>query len=189
MNPHHEGPLAAPSPWVVRWAHLLRPQARVLDVACGGGRHLHYLHTLGHQVTGLDLDIASARAAVPNAELIQADIENHPWPLVDALGTRQFDAVIVCNYLWRPLWPALLASVAEGGALIYETFAVGQERFGRPRRPEFLLQAGELLEACKSLQVLGYECGIDSEPPRALQRIAAVRDSSLGSTGATRSLK
>ena len=133
--------------------------------------------------------IASARAAVPNAELIQADIENHPWPLVDALGTRQFDAVIVCNYLWRPLWPALLASVAEGGVLIYETFAVGQERFGRPRRPEFLLQAGELLEACKSLQVLGYECGIDSEPPRALQRIAAVRDSSLGSTGATRSLK
>ena len=148
MNSHHEGQLAAPSPWVVRWAHLLRPQARVLDVACGSGRHLHYLHTLGHQVTGLDLDIASARAAVPQAELIQADIENRPWPLVDALGTRQFDAVIVFNYLWRPLWPTLLASVAEGGVLIYETFAVGQERFGRPRRPEFLLQAGEPLEAC-----------------------------------------
>jgi len=79
--------------------------------------------------------------------------------------------------------------VAEGGVLLYETFALGQERFGRPRRPEFLLRPGELLELCQSLQVVAYECGIDSEPPRAVQRIAAVRDTSTGSTAPTRSLK
>jgi SAM-dependent methyltransferase len=161
----------------------------VLDVACGSGRHLHYLLSLGHQVTGVDLDIAEARAAVPEAELIEADLENHTWPLGDGLKARQFDAVLVCNYLWRPLWPSLLASVAENGVLLYETFAVGQEHFGRPRRPEFLLRAGELLELCQSLQVVAYECGIDSEPQRAVQRIAAVRDTSAASTRPTRSLK
>ena len=189
MNPHHDGPLAGPSPWLVRWAHLLRPQSRVLDVACGSGRHLHYLLSQGHQVTGVDLDTAAARAAVPGAELIEADLENQTWPLGDGLKTRQFDAVLVCNYLWRPLWPSLLASVAEGGVLLYETFAVGQEHFGRPRRPEFLLRAGELLELCQGLQVVAYECGIDSEPQRAVQRIAAVRDTSAASTAPTRSLK
>ena len=132
---------------------------------------------------------AAARAAVPGAELIEADLENHPWPLSDGHKTRQFDAVLVCNYLGRPLWPSLMASVAEGGVLLYETFALGQERFGRPRRPEFLLRPGELLELCQSLQVVAYECGIDSEPPRAVQRIAAVRDTSTGSTAPTRSLK
>jgi hypothetical protein len=137
----------------------------------------------------VDLDTAAARAAVPGAELIEADLENQTWPLGDGLKTRQFDAVLVCNYLWRPLWPSLLASVAEGGVLLYETFAVGQEHFGRPRRPEFLLRAGELLELCQGLQVVAYECGIDSEPQRAVQRIAAVRDTSAASTAPMRSLK
>jgi SAM-dependent methyltransferase len=189
MNPHHDGPLAGPSPWLVRWAHLLHPHSRVLDVACGSGRHLHYLLSLGHHVTGVDLDTTAARAAVPEAELIEADLENQAWPLGNGLKTRQFDAVVVCNYLWRPLWPSLLASVADGGVLLYETFALGQEHFGRPRRPEFLLRPGELLELCQGLQVVAYECGIDSEPQRAIQRIAAVRDTSAASTRPTRSLK
>ena len=143
MNPHHAGPLGEPSPWLVRWSHLLAPRSRVLDVACGSGRHLHYMHTLGHQVTGVDLDISTAQSVAPYSELIQADLETQPWPLHDGQGHRLFDAVLVCNYLWRPLWPSLRASLAPGGVLLYETFASGQEQWGRPRNPDVLLQPGD----------------------------------------------
>lgn len=175
MNPHHGGLLAAPSPWLVRWSHLLAPQSRVLDVACGSGRHMHYLQALGHRVTGLDLDTSAAQSWMPQSELISADLENQAWPLQDSQGHRVFDTVVVFNYLWRPLWPELLASLAPGGLFIYETFACGQERFGRPRNPDFLLQAGELLTRCASLQVIAYECGLDADPARAVQRIVAKR--------------
>ena len=178
MNPHHDGPLAGPSPWLLRWAHLLQPHSRALDVACGSGRHLRYLYSLGHQVTGVDLDIAAARAAVPGAELIEADLENHPWPLSDGHKTRQFDAVLVCNYLWRPLWPALLASVAEGGVLIYETFAAGNESVGKPSRPEFLLNHGELLWLCKTLRIVAFEDVFLHSPDRYVQRVVAVNNDS-----------
>lgn len=176
MNPHHGGPLGAPSPWLVRWAHLLEPQSRVLDVACGSGRHLHFMHTLGHQVTGVDADISAAQALAPFSELIQADLQSQPWPLHDDQGARLFDAVLVCNYLWRPLWPSLLASLAPGGILLYETFASGQEQWGRPRNPDFLLRPGELLERCQSLQIVAYECGLASDPPRVVQRLAALHN-------------
>ena len=175
MNSHHDGPLAAPSPWLVRWAHLLPPRSRVLDVACGSGRHLHYLHTLGHQVTGVDVDVKAAKALAPHSELIQADLENQTWPLQDGQGPRLFGAVVVFNYLWRPLWPNLLASLAPGGVLLYETFASGQEQWGRPRNPDFLLQPGELLERCQDLQVVAYEYGLAPDPSRMVQRIAAKR--------------
>ena len=174
MNPHHGGPLAAPSPWLVRWSHLLAPRSRVLDVACGSGRHLHYLHTLGHQGTGVDLDISAAQSLAPHSELIQADLETGPWPLLSNQGPRLFDAIVVCNYLWRPLWPSLLASLAPGGVLLYETFAYGQEQWGRPRNPDFLLQPGELLTQCQALQIVAYECGLEPDLPRVVQRIAAV---------------
>ena len=174
MNPHHAGPLGEPSPWLVRWSHLLAPRSRVLDVACGSGRHLHYMHTLGHQVTGVDLDISTAQSVAPYSELIQADLETQPWPLHDGQGHRLFDAVLVCNYLWRPLWPSLRASLAPGGVLLYETFASGQEQWGRPRNPDFLLQPGELLDRCHALQIVAYECGLEADPPRVVQRIAAV---------------
>ena len=160
-----------PSAWVQRWSHLLDAQASVLDVACGGGRHLVWFAARGHPVCGVDIDTAAAADAAPQAELLQADIENAPWPLQG----RQFGAVVVCNYLWRPLFPDLLASIAPGGVLLYETFALGQELLGRPRRPEFLLQPGELLHVCTGLQVVAYECGVDDAPARVVQRIVAVR--------------
>lgn len=189
MNPHHDGPLAAPSPWLVRWAHLLAPQSRVLDVACGSGRHLHYMHSLGHRVTGVDLDTSTAQALAPNSECIQADLENQPWPLHDDQGPRLFDAVLVCNYLWRPLWPTLLASLAPGGVLLYETFASGQEQWGRPRNPDFLLQPGELLDRCQALHVVAYECGLEEGPPRVVQRIAAMRSGASGFAASPAPLK
>ena len=179
--PQHES-LEAASPWVQRWSHLAAPGATVLDIACGGGRHLHWFAQRGHPVTGIDRDIAAASARVPNAELVCADIESAPWPLTvpgDASALRQFGVVVVTNYLWRPLWPMIVGSVAEGGVLIYETFAAGNETVGRPSRPDFLLQSGELLQVCADLQIVAYENGTLTDPPRFVQRIAAIRKVSV----------
>jgi SAM-dependent methyltransferase len=170
----------APSPWVVRWAHLVPTNGTVLDVACGLGRHLHYFYNKNHPVVVVD----TAQAAIekiasecPQAQLHRADIENAAWPLLDAHGQpRQFAAVVVTNYLWRPLWPTLLASLEPGGVLIYETFAAGNDTVGKPSRPDFLLQAGELLAACAKLRVVAYEDGFMTEPERFVQRIVAVRE-------------
>jgi len=165
-----------PSAWITRWAHLLAPGCTVLDVACGGGRHLARLAQRGHVVTGVDQSIDPARQAAPDAELVCADIENGPWPLRASDGQpRRFGAVVVTNYLWRPLLPTLLESVAPGGVLLYETFAEGNAQFGRPSRPDFLLQRGELLRACAELDVVAYEHGYLPDPPRVVQRIAAMR--------------
>ena len=169
----------APSPWVVRWSHLAAANATVLDIACGGGRHLEWFAQRGHAVTGIDRDTGAARQRVPSAELITADIEAGPWPFKSegdiAATAREFGLVLVTNYLWRPLMPRILYSVAEGGVLIYETFAVGNETVGRPTRPDFLLQPGELLRACTDFHVVAYENGTLSTPARYVQRIAAVR--------------
>jgi SAM-dependent methyltransferase len=170
----------SPSPWVTRWAHLVPANGVVLDVACGLGRHLRYFYKNNHAVVGID----TAQAAIekiasecPQAELHIADIENQAWPLLDAQGKpRQFAAVVVTNYLWRPLFPTLLASVQPGGVLIYETFAVGNETIGKPSRPDFLLRPGELLAACAGLRVVAYEDGFIAEPERFVQRIVAVRE-------------
>ena len=169
------GLLLNPSAWIVRWSHLLEPQSTVLDVACGSGRHLRWFAEHGHQVTGIDRDIDQAHQRFVDAELVCADIENAPWPLAPNGRVRTFGAVIVTNYLWRPLMPALLDSVAPGGVLLYETFASGHEQFGRPSRADFLLQPGELLRMCASLQVIAYENGFLENPPRFVQRIAAAR--------------
>lgn len=172
----------APSPWVVRWSHLAAPGASVLDIACGGGRHLAWFAQRGHPVTGVDRDTAVASARLPGAELITADIEAGPWPLAVAEGApaaRQFGLVVVTNYLWRPLWPHILDSVAPGGVLIYETFAAGNETVGRPSRPDFLLQPGELLRVCADWHVVAYENGTLAAPARFVQRIAAVRKASV----------
>ena len=156
------------SPWVARFAHLVRPHGSVLDVACGGGRHCRHFLARGHAVTGIDRDLGGTDA--PGAELIAADLENNsPWPLPG----RRFDAVVVTNYLWRPLFPALRGALAEGGVLIYETFAAGNEVFGRPRSPDFLLQRGELLALAHGLTVVAYEDGVIANRA-VVQRICAV---------------
>jgi SAM-dependent methyltransferase len=160
-----------PSPWIVRWSHLLPAGGTVLDLACGRGRHLRWFTERGHAVTGVDRD-AAALATLPDiGETIEADIENGPWPLAG----RQFDAVVVTNYLWRPLFPQILSAVAPGGVLLHETFAQGNETVGKPSRPDFLLAPGELLRACAELRVVAFEDGFLDEPPRFVQRIAAVR--------------
>jgi SAM-dependent methyltransferase len=143
----------------------------VLDVACGFGRHLRWFAALGHPVTGIDR-APDAIAAVKNlGEAVAADIENGPWPL----SGRTFAGVIVTNYLWRPLLATIVKSVAPGGVLIYETFAMGNETVGKPSRPDFLLQPGELLQACDELRVVAYEDGFLDAPARFIQRIAAIR--------------
>lgn len=168
-----------PSPWILRWAHLVKPNGSVLDVACGRGRHTHFFHQLGYPVTAVDRALEAIESIAINArycEKVVADIENANWPFAG----RQFDAVVVTNYLWRPLLPTLLASLAAGGVLLYETFAAGNETVGKPSRPDFLLQSGELLEICKGLRVVAFEEGFNSgentKLPRFLQRIAAVRE-------------
>ncbi|MFZ5784795.1 MAG: class I SAM-dependent methyltransferase [Pseudomonadota bacterium] len=162
-----------PSPWIVQWAGLLPNGAAVLDVAAGGGRHSRYLVDRGCRVTAVDKDL-SGLSPHPHVEAIQADLEDgSPWPL----GDRTFDGVIVTNYLHRPLFPMLIAALAPAGVLIYETFMAGNERFGRPSRPEFLLKDGELLELTRGkLSVVAYEARLISEPRMAMvQRIAARR--------------
>ena len=175
--------LGAPSPWITRWSHLLPAGCEVLDVACGSGRPLHWFASRGHAVVGVDQDIAAARAQVPTAELVQADIENGPWPFMTAAGPRQFGAIVVTNYLWRPLLDTLLKSLAPGGLLLYETFAAGNETVGRPARPDFLLQAGELLQVCANLQVVAYENGFLDQPERFVQRVAAFAPALPASAG------
>ncbi|WP_284617410.1 class I SAM-dependent methyltransferase [Aquabacterium humicola] len=159
-----------PSPWIERWAHLLRPGATALDLACGSGRHVRFLAARGLGVTAVDRDAAALVALRGVAEVIVADLEGAPWPL----SGRRFDVVLVTNYLWRPLWPQLLASLAPGGLLLYETFAAGNETVGRPSRADFLLQPGELLQACAGLRIVGYEDGFLDAPPRFVQRVAAL---------------
>jgi SAM-dependent methyltransferase len=167
--------LTAPSPWIVRWSHLLKPNATVLDIACGSGRHLAWFAGRGHAVTGIDRDLTTARSAGAPGTLICADIENRPWPLTTGSEPQTFGAVVVTNYLWRSLLPTMVNSVAPGGVFLYETFASGNETVGRPARADFLLQPGELLAVCKDLQVVAYECGTLENPLRFVQRVTAIR--------------
>lgn len=161
-----------PSPWVVRFAPLIRAGGAALDLACGLGRHTRHLLGLGLEVTALDRDV-SGLTPTPGLEIIAADLEDgSPWPL----GERRFDGVVVTAYLHRPILPRLIGAVAPGGVLIYETFAQGNEAFGKPANPDFLLRPGELLEAVAGrLTILAYEHGSEDRPkPGVRQRIAAV---------------
>jgi SAM-dependent methyltransferase len=123
----------------------------------------------------VDIQVDAARAALPGATLVAADIENEPWPLRQGDRIQQFGAVIVTNYLWRPLLETIVESLAPGGVLLYETFADGNETVGRPARADFLLKPGELLAMCSALHVVAYEHGTLESPDRFVQRIAAVR--------------
>lgn len=164
-----------PSAWVRRFAPLIAPAGTVLDLACGSGRHLRWLAAQGFALTGVDRDAAAVAPLASLGEIVVADIEAGPWPLPD----RRFDGVVVTNYLWRPLLPRVAEALAEGGVLLYETFAHGQQTVGRPSRPEFLLQPGELLAAFAGLRIVAFEDGFEEPPataaPRFVQRLAAVR--------------
>jgi SAM-dependent methyltransferase len=157
-----------PSAWVERWAPLIR-HGTVLDVACGGGRHSKYFVNRKLKVVAIDREPQD----IPGARFIQADLEDgSPWPLP---GER-FEGIVVTNYLHRPLLATLSASLAEGGVLIYETFMLGNERYGRPSNPAFLLRPGELLDAYRGLHVEGFEEGPVTTPkPAMIQRLCAVR--------------
>jgi SAM-dependent methyltransferase len=172
MNP--PDPLAVPSPWVRRFAHLMAPGGAVLDLAAGGGRHARFFAGRGHPVTAVDirLDAMADLKDDQRYRLIEADLEAGPWPL----GEQRFAGIVVTNYLHRPVLPHLVAALKPGGALLYETFAQGQAQFGRPASPDFLLRPNELVEAfAPHLTIVAYEHGVEHAPrPAARQRIAAV---------------
>ena len=150
----------------------------MLDVACGQGRHMKWFSERGHAVTGLDRSPQAIQAASRYGVAVSADIENAPWPLIHDDQVRQFGAVIVTHYLWRPLLPTIAQSVAPGGLLIYETFTQGNETVGKPSRPDFLLCPAELLQAFSRLQTVAFEEGFLDHPPRFIQRIAAIQPAS-----------
>jgi SAM-dependent methyltransferase len=169
---------ATPSRWITRFAHLIAPGARMLDLAAGHGRHTRYFAERGAQVLAVDRD-AEALAALsgtPGIITRALDLEAGTWPLA---GER-FDAIVVANYLHRPLFPHLRAALAADGVLLYETFAMGNEAFGRPTNPDFLLCQDELLTVAalppRPLTVVAFEQGfVDDDGRRAvMQRMAAV---------------
>jgi SAM-dependent methyltransferase len=158
-------PLDVPSDWVRRWSDLVT-RGTVLDVACGSGRHSRLFLQRGIPVVAVDRDPQT----IPGAQFVQADLEGGPWPFA---GER-FAAIVVTNYLHRPLLPLLEKALEEGGFLIYETFMVGNEKFGRPANPAFLLKPGELLGAFAALTPVAFEQGYVERPkPAMIQRLCA----------------
>lgn len=165
-----------PMPWVVRWAGLIAPAGAVLDVACGGGRHALYLAGRGHLVDAVDIDLTRSEAVRGTAGVTwhAYDLETRPWPFQPGA----YQGVVVTNYLYRPLFPHLLAALARGGVLIYATFSVGQEAYGRPRNPLHLLMPGELLEAVRGrMRVVAYEDILEpGDNPARVQRLCAIKN-------------
>lgn len=168
----------SPSAWFIRHAPLIRPSANVLDIACGQGRHARFFAQRGAYVTAVDRDAAALKylSATQNVTTECRDLEGDVWPY----AASSFDAIIVCNYLWRPTFAALLATLKPGGALLYETFMDGNERYGKPSRPDFLLRSNELLDrTCPTFRVLAFEEGGDmnasGEIVAVKQKIAAIK--------------
>jgi SAM-dependent methyltransferase len=168
-------PDTAPSPWVMRFAGLILPRGQILDLACGRGRHSRYLVNLGYHVVAVDQDISGLDDLKENKqlEILAHDLEQSHWPFTG----RRFAGIVITNYLHRPHFPLLIDALAPGGVLIIETFAQGNERFGKPRNRNFLLRPGELLDAfARSLHVVAYEHGEEKQPrPAIRQRLCAVR--------------
>lgn len=165
--------LGPPSPWVTAYLSGAPAGGRVLDVACGRGRHVRHALALGYRVTGIDRSLAGLAdlAGDERLTLVEADLEDGtPWPFADTT----FDAVIVTKYLWRPLFPVLAASVAADGLLIYETYARGNGRYGAPSNPDFLLEPGELIERVRpQLMPVAYQHVTLDDPPCIVARIVA----------------
>jgi SAM-dependent methyltransferase len=161
-------PIEAPSDWVRRWADLVT-RGPLLDVASGSGRHAKFFAERGLEVVALDRE----PQLISGVRFVQADLESGgPWPFAG----QRFTAIIVTNYLHRPLFPAIEAALAEEGVLIYETFMMGNERYGRPSNPAFLLRPGELLQAFPALTAIAFEQGYVERPkPAMMQRLCARR--------------
>jgi SAM-dependent methyltransferase len=168
-----------PSPWVRRFAPLIAEGGRVLDLACGNGRHARYLAESGYLVEAVDRDVdaISRLSGIAGIDVRRADLENGPWPY----GGVLFAGIVVTNYLWRPLMGSLMASLDNGGVLIYETFMIGNECFGKPSNPAFLLGPDELCHIVRGhLDILAFEQGeVDLPRPAVVQRICAVRSGAL----------
>ena len=174
-DPARENPPLPASPWVERFVPPANNERHALDVAAGGGRHTRLLMDRGWRVTAVDRDTGALTQTFGGSglvTLITADLEaDGGWPFTD----QTFDAIVVTNYLHRPLFPYLLGALAPGGLLIYETFALGHETIGRPRRPEFLLREGELLGVCRPLSIVAYEHGLTRNGQALVERICAFR--------------
>ena len=166
--------ISQPSVWVTRWLSQIDAPGTTLDVASGSGRHTRLMLERGFRVVAVDVDIAAMAPLKgrQDLELVQADLENAPWPFAAAM----FDGIVVTNYLHRPLFPCLIASLKPGGVLIYETFALGNGKFGRASNPDFLLHPGELLRAVDGkARVIAYEDVYTETPkPALVQRLCAV---------------
>jgi SAM-dependent methyltransferase len=171
--PHGAEPV---SPWVARWAQLVE-RGPVLDVASGGGRHARLFAERGLEVLAVDRDDHGTSGGI---KFVKADLEDgSPWPF----AAERFAGIVVANYLYRPLLPQLASALEDKGVLIYETFMVGNERYGRPSNPDFLLRPGELLEAFGALTVVAFEQGLVERPKKAVvQRICVIR----GAAGSVR---
>jgi len=166
----------AASVWVRRFAPLIRPGGHVLDLAAGAGRHTRLLLDMGLSATAVDRNVEALRPlAGARCSVQEIDLESGvPENALGALGSGH-DGIVVTNYLHRPLFPVLAEALAPGGVVIYETFAVGNERLGRPSNPDFLLRIGELLEVFAALTVIAFEQGEVAVPrPAVIQRIAAI---------------
>jgi len=155
------------SDWVRRWAELVT-RGPVLDIASGAGRHAVFFAERGLEVIAVDREAQK----IPGVQFVQADIEGGAWPFAG----RKFAAIVVTNYLHRPLFPHIEAALAADGVLLYETFMVGNEKFGRPSNPAFLLEPGELLRAFAGLTAIAFEQGCVERPkPAMVQRLCARR--------------
>jgi len=167
--------ISAPSPWVMRFAPLIKPGGTVLDYACGSGRHAFALAALGYRVEAVDRDTTVLQELCTDESILvrTADLEAGEWPF----GAERYDAIVVTNYLYRPHFVHMLDLLGDTGVLIYETFMLGNERFGRPKNPDFLLQPGELYDRLRdSFTVVAFEQGEVAKPaPAMVQRVCAVR--------------
>ena len=168
--------LLQPAPWVEKFGNLPPKGGNVLDLACGNGRHTVFFREFGYSVTAVDRDVSGLQEPA-NYETVEADLENAPWPFPG----RHFAGIVVVNYLHRPLFATLIDSLLPGGVLIYQTFAIGNEAYGRPRNPDFLLKENELLDVFSGrLDMVEFWQGlVEGDHPAVIQQICAINQPSV----------
>lgn len=160
------------SEWVLKNLRHITREGSVLDVACGRGRHTLLMRDRGYKVTAVDKDISTLQGRnIPEINLVCADLEENEWPF----QPDQFDAIVVTNYLWGPLFPTIKGSLRAGGCILYETFAIGNEAYGRPSNPDFLLKEDELLEVFSDFEILDYFHGKTETPKPAVKQAVVAR--------------